>query len=387
MNNLTPSRLPVAPDSLKTNVINRLNLQQTMKKRTLIRRISISAAAVVVAVVAIIIPVSLATNAVAQSKQIISSAIEKMADVDNYTVSFKLRAEPNENFASINANVDFVNGRFSRSFGTVPYWKIEKQGGRTAIFNGDSVYMWISDQPLGFSFNSSTQYGVLETFSALLEPQMLLESQLLALSGDNAVAAIEKTDSQIFLTVDAEAVGDFKNDYMLNASIRESYNRRTYVFDKASKLLNSFKVEVIIEGKYITVLQSEQISYNQPIDWAVALQRPAIQWRNASEEFSSNVLSKLSAAQAVTEILRALSLSDIAATQNAFYYYDAKQVESKFFGLKILAVGAAFTSGDYAGQFVPCRVKLKNGEIFETNLAIRNDNDNGVWLIDGGVSL
>lgn len=384
MNNPINIGHPKAPRSLKQNVINQLTKEQAMKKRTFIRRISI-AAAVVVAVVAIVIPVGLSVNASAQSKQTITSAIDQMAQTNNYIIQFKMRTEPNENFAFIDATADFVQAIFCRSLNSPFYWTIAKEGGRKAVFNGDSVYAWIPGNDLGFSFNKETQAGVLEQFADLLDIKQLLEHELLSLSSDQSSAQIQKTDTQITLIIETEAEGDFKNDYMLNTSISESYNRKVLVFDRQTKFLQGFTVDIIHEGKFVTVLQSEQITYNEPIEWQSELQRPPITWRDASAELKANDLSKLTAAQAVTEVLRALGASDWAKTQNSFYYYDRTKIEAKYFGLKILAVGRAFRSGEYPGQFVPCRVKFKNGGTEDLAIAIRNDNENHAWLIDGGI--
>lgn len=42
-------------------------------------------------------------------------------------------------------------------------------------------------------------------------------------------------------------------------------------------------------------------------------------------------------------------------------------------------------SGAYPGYFVPCRLLKRSGEEVEINLALRNDNPNQVWLVDGGL--
>ena len=42
-------------------------------------------------------------------------------------------------------------------------------------------------------------------------------------------------------------------------------------------------------------------------------------------------------------------------------------------------------SGQYAGVFVPCRVKMSDGRIEKIVLALRNDNPTGSWVADGGL--
>ena len=53
-------------------------------------------------------------------------------------------------------------------------------------------------------------------------------------------------------------------------------------------------------------------------------------------------------------------------------------------GLQVISVGKSFKSGLYAGKYVPYEVKLKSGNIQKYNLAVRNDNPEKLWVIDGG---
>ena len=54
-------------------------------------------------------------------------------------------------------------------------------------------------------------------------------------------------------------------------------------------------------------------------------------------------------------------------------------------GLEIIRIGEPFKSKDYSGWFVPYEVKLKSGRIMKHNLAVRNDNEEAIWLYDGGL--
>jgi len=57
-------------------------------------------------------------------------------------------------------------------------------------------------------------------------------------------------------------------------------------------------------------------------------------------------------------------------------------------GLKIIEIGEPFQSGDYSGWFVPYKIKLESGFLWfgvkQHNLALRNDNDAGRCVVDGG---
>jgi hypothetical protein len=57
----------------------------------------------------------------------------------------------------------------------------------------------------------------------------------------------------------------------------------------------------------------------------------------------------------------------------------------KLYGhLSILSVGEPFQSGLYAGYFVPYQIRLADGTVKSHNLAMRNDNPQKRWMVDGG---
>lgn len=383
MNNLTPKHKPTAPLLLKDNVINRLKQEEKMKKSLLIRRVSVAAA--VVAAIAIIVPLSMTTNVSAQTKKIINSAVEKLVGINNYIVRFNMRTTPNENFATIDANEKFVDGYFEKSFDAPYQWKISKRNGRTALYDGDSVYMWLSDARLGFSMDPQSQDGVLEEFARLLDPSKLLQDELALLASDNLKASIDESGPEIVLIVESEAQGDFTNDYARNTSIPTSDSRRTYVFDKESQLLKSFCVDILSKGRYVTVVKSESITYGETIDWTLELKRPDIEWQGENEDLQNVLLAGTTAVKAVSVIFSGLEKSNIEEVKEAFEYYDIDEIKDRFFGVKVISIGESFKSGLYPGEYVPIEVKLKDGKELKMNVAVRNDNANGVWVLDGGI--
>ncbi len=383
MNNLTPKHKPTAPLLLKENVINRLKQEEKMKKSLLIRRVSVAAA--VVAAIAIIVPLSMTTNVSAQTKKIINSAVEKLVGINNYIVRFNMRTTPNENFATIDANEKFVDGYFEKSFDAPYQWKISKRNGRTALYDGDSVYMWLSGARLGFSMDPQSQDGVLEEFARLLDPSKLLHAELALLASDNLKASIDESGPEIVLVVESEAQGDFTNDYARNTSIPTSDSRRTYVFDKESQLLKSFCVDILSKGRYVTVVKSESITYGETIDWTLDLKRPDIEWQGENEDLQNVLLAGTTAVKAVSVIFSGLEKSNIEEVKEAFEYYDIDEIKDRFFGVKVISIGESFKSGLYPGEYVPIEVKLKDGKELKLNVAVRNDNANGVWVLDGGI--
>ena len=52
--------------------------------------------------------------------------------------------------------------------------------------------------------------------------------------------------------------------------------------------------------------------------------------------------------------------------------------------VEILYIGEPFRAGQYAGVYVPYKVRF-GSEVREHNLALRNDNPESRWVFDGGI--
>lgn len=378
---LRPQVRPTAPGDMNQRVWQQIKQQEQMKKRFFRR---MAAAAAVVIGLGVSLPIILISGANAAPKKWLAESIERQVEVQNCRVEFAVRTQPNENFATIDPSADFVQGSFVRSLEAPYRWRMGYEQGRTAVFTGDSVFVWLNGTPLGFCGNADLQGGVLEPFSVLLEPTQMLRNELSVLERKASEATMTEQNGLVTLVVETPAEGNFKNPYMLNTSVGESYSRRTYLFDQQSKLLTAFTIEIIDRGTWVKVIQSQQVAYNQPLEaslWRVPTDRT---WRDMQASYANDRLSNVSAQKAVELILEAMGRSNTAPVNEALRFYD-EQMIVHLFGLKVLSVGEPFSSGSYCGVFVPCRVKLKDGTIKEYQLAMRNDNPNKVWTLDGGI--
>ncbi len=54
-------------------------------------------------------------------------------------------------------------------------------------------------------------------------------------------------------------------------------------------------------------------------------------------------------------------------------------------GCELTITGKTFKSGTYNGVFVPCEIKLSNGEKRKVNLALSNDTQWESWEVTGGI--
>jgi hypothetical protein len=201
----------------------------------------------------------------------------------------------------------------------------------------------------------------------------------------NSGSEIEMKESgnQITLAIKAKSIVG-ENEPFRDSDILTSDNKRTYVFDKETKLLQSFQMQVLHDNKYITLLEATSILYNTDVDENSILMLPEnIEWVDLNAKIENELLENVSAKQAATVILKSVSEKNIEPVKEAFRGYDVK-VLAQYFGLQILEIGDSFTSEISVVEFIPCKVKLPNGEIKKFNLALRNDNANKIWVISGG---
>ena len=96
----------------------------------------------------------------------------------------------------------------------------------------------------------------------------------------------------------------------------------------------------------------------------------------------------MTAEEAAARILRAMGPWDKRLLDEALRYYGTgvrEQLEAHYGGLAIISAGKALRSGEYPGVFIPCEILLADGRTEKLMLALRNDNPEKCWLVDGGL--
>ena len=135
-------------------------------------------------------------------------------------------------------------------------------------------------------------------------------------------------------------------------------------------------------------MESDRIAYDEPVDRAALTAVPGgIEWIDLSCGPSGNRLAGISAREAATRILKAMNSWDETVLDEAFCYYGAQVREllkSVYKGAVILSVDKPVRSGDYAGVFVPCEILRADGKSDRLMMALRNDNSEKSWVVDGG---
>ena len=148
----------------------------------------------------------------------------------------------------------------------------------------------------------------------------------------------------------------------------------------------------MVDDKPITIMESESIDYNKPLTVADLYDKAlfdSITFNDMSiRAEASSPLIGIEADEAAEIILKAMQTWDLNILNTAMTLYKGdtmKVLESKYKGVKVKSIGKAQSSGLYAGKFVKCKVIMPDGSKETLMLALRNDNKQGVWVVDGGL--
>ncbi len=188
------------------------------------------------------------------------------------------------------------------------------------------------------------------------------------------------------LVITRKAQGDFTNDWLKNKAIDYADHTRVYRFDAVTKLPISLEVVVDKGGRNISVLELTRFTYNEALSPALfALHLPAdVNWIIGTDAMPPAPV--LADARAVTRFFfDAMAREDWNTVSEVLPLTSVPDaVKAVYGGLTISKIGEPFRSGKYRGWFVPYEVRLRNGDTKRFNLAVRNDNPQQRWMVDGG---
>ena len=340
------------------------------------------------AIFAGVLLLSVRTPALAARKHF-GSAVAAMNDLKTLRIGLLIRTAPHENFAYTDPSLPPIPCTVTAEYGGTTRWRIEKAG-RIALCDGESVRTWLPEFGEGWR-RKAEGYRPEEEFALLLDLQrLLLAEQAQAFRTKGAQYEITEDAATVRLTVAMPARGDFsQSDYLLNSSIAESNTLREYRFDKESgRLLDLCISAVLPDGGRSVLLESTGIAYDEPIDRAIWEVPEGIEWIDLAEPVSGAQLADMTAEEAAARILRAMGPWDKRLLDEALRYYGTgvrEQLEAHYGGLAIISAGKALRSGEYPGVFIPCEILLADGRTEKLMLALRNDNPEKCWLVDGGL--
>lgn len=310
-------------------------------------------------------------------------------------VQLAVRTPRGENFAAIDADSAFVRHRLTTlREGSKLLWRMEKEGGRTVVSDGERQWMWSPD--FSVCVTGAAHAGFTEEFSLLLRPRDLLAAeQEIAGSGEGIAYELREDGAQTRLTVSAPRQGEIRRGTGIDRTLGNAENTRTYVFDRASGRLTEFRITIRRQGREEEVARAEAIRYNVPVDRALLLALPALpplsgggkrEWLDVEATDSEGIARHRTARTAARRIAEALASGRLEPVLPALKSYpDTALLLKVYGGMKVEEVGKAYRSGSYAGWYVPLRVALRDGRQGELILALRNDNPSRAWYVDGGL--
>jgi hypothetical protein len=387
--NMKPKTKVCASDNFTKNIIKKLNKEdQKMKKRI---PFYMKVAAIILL---LITPLSILflngdfnyQASASPANRIFSESLKEMLKSKSMRMELEIRTLEGENMEYIGTEYDFVRHLIKVEF-SPKKWTIEKPG-RTVLFDGKNQYL---GTPNVYAIKGDAKAGFVNWLHILLTPDKILEIEKQRSKKEGAYYTIEETENQLILTTFASAQGNYTNDYLKNTSVTESDNKRIFRFDKETYQLLAFELYIIGNQEEILVMKTTEIKYNEVF---------------SPKEFDVKIFG--SAEITIAEKLDPKvdkNLQTKTPEEIAFYFFDAcakkdwkkaKKVntypaplflllKSYLGGLEIIEIGDSFQSGTSVGFFVPYTVKLKSGEIKEGNLALRNDNPQKMWIVDGGI--
>ena len=333
------------------------------------------------------------TSAVAETSlgQFFDNGIRSVQNVGSFQMVVYARTTPNDNFAYFDPKADFVRIDIGllRQNDSV-FYRAEKQNGRAIVFDGHSQYMWI---PNALYVKGPRAANFLEHFVSLLYPERLLGIQKSAIdfSNKNDVTRTE-TDTTVVLTFK----GTDKNRDLLQlletGKMGNCEVEVENVFTKNDGLLRFVKLWVVDKGQKTLLLHIDNIQYNVMLNRAHITQIPEADWTDVTKTTSDTAddrLGKLqqeTATQAAERILQAIISGNNNQASEALVYYKnmLPALSEKMKGCKVSGFQER-RDGDYVGTYVFYTLTLPDGKEEQKHIAVRNDNEKHIWIVDGGL--
>ena len=318
--------------------------------------------------------------------RLLDAAAEIFGSTPSFGMTIEVRTLPQENFSYIDADAKFVRHSLTVEPST-GRWRLAKPM-RVAVCGGGDIRVYNPETALGTIFPAGST-GVIEDFAQILDPYMMLLQEE-ARVRDNRNYSCQKVVAGdiITLTVNAPAEGDFTNAYLRNTTISQSDTRRAYRFDRESGRLLEMQIDLWRDKKAVTILRITDIAYGKPVDEATFAAPAGIEWldkRVSSPADGESQFVGITPEQAVEKMFAAMRTWDEGVLKEVLAYYHLDALKRTYYGCRLIAHKQHFRSGIYGGAFVPCRILFADGRKEDIVVAVRNDNERGAWLADGGI--
>lgn len=332
------------------------------------------------------------TPAVADDAKLtfLQQSIQSVQNVGSFQMEVYARTTQQENFATFDPAMPFVkiDIKLLRQNDFL-FYRVEKANGRTVVSDGRNQYMWI---PNVLYLKGSQESDFLEHFANLIFPERLLTIQKSAikLSNENKMTQVE-SDSTIVLTVDGVEKNSDLRQLFETGKMDDCRLIVENTFTKNDGLLRFVKLWVIKDGKKILLLHIDNIRYNVMLNKGEITRLPTAEWTDITEQraTSSNLLKQLqneTPQQAAKRILNAIIADKDSQAAEALIYYKSilPQLIHKLKGCKVSAFETRKDSS-YVGVYVFYTLTTPEGNREKRHIAIRNDNEQHIWIVDGGL--
>lgn len=332
------------------------------------------------------------TPAVADDAKLtfLQQSIQSVQNVGSFQMEVYARTTQQENFATFDPAMPFVkiDIKLLRQNDFL-FYRVEKANGRTVVSDGRNQYMWI---PNVLYLKGSQESDFLEHFANLIFPERLLTIQKSAikLSNENKMTQVE-SDSTIVLTVDGVEKNSDLRQLFETGKMDDCRLIVENTFTKNDGLLRFVKLWVFKDGKKILLLHIDNIRYNVMLNKGEITRLPTAEWTDITEQraTSSNRLKQLqneTPQQAAKRILNAIIADKDSQAAEALIYYKSilPQIIHKLKGCKVSAFETRKDSS-YVGVYVFYTLTTPEGNREKRHIAIRNDNEQHIWIVDGGL--
>lgn len=332
------------------------------------------------------------TPAVADDAKLtfLQQSIQSVQNVGSFQMEVYARTTQQENFATFDPAMPFVkiDIKLLRQNDFL-FYRVEKANGRTVVSDDRNQYMWI---PNVLYLKGSQESDFLEHFANLIFPERLLTIQKSAikLSNEKKMTQVE-SDSTIVLTVDGVETNSDLRQLFETGKMDDCRLIVENTFTKNDGLLRFVKLWVIKDGKKILLLHIDNIRYNVMLNKGEITRLPTAEWTDITEQraTSSNRLKQLqneTPQQAAKRILNAIIADKDSQAAEALIYYKSilPQLIHKLKGCKVSAFETRKDSS-YVGVYVFYTLTTPEGNREKRHIAIRNDNEQHIWIVDGGL--
>jgi outer membrane lipoprotein-sorting protein len=287
---------------------------------------------------------------------------------------------------------DFVSVEVWKQFDD-PKWRIDKPG-RMAVMDGQSTNLYIRDSNTGMKIDRPSPCAFdTDWLHEVANISQVLTSEIRAVeSRKNSPVISEETgsDGSVKVVLSIENQSNFPDgDYLKNKFFSTADTRRVYVFDKQSNRLETVKAYLLSKNEPELIFEVSRIDYNPQIDPAVF--HPAFPddaaWAPVETPVIANnqAYASMTAAETARAFFEAFARRDWDEAGKFYPLPIQDSFKDYLGGVEIISLGKPFQSMIGPQFYIPYGIRLSNGMVKKHNLALRNDNAAGCWMVDGGI--